>query len=181
MVRLSQHFLLNLCALLVLLGSFSGCGGNKEAAGEQTTTNVFMQLAGDANSDLRGLHIGDNVQQVEQAEKAQPQTREGDEYFYYSYPLDVGGSYSVTYSVDDVGLYEIQLVVNLDSKEQAAELFKRFKQRFEQQYKVPSRTETDLVSWVLPHTKFQEMEVILTNESEGEKGGKLAVGFYAFS
>lgn len=169
-------YLLLIPALLLV-----ACGGSNSTSSElMTAENLFAQMCGSTPGDLRGLSIGASVDAVLKVETTEPLVREDDTYLVYTFPLDDNSLYSVTYSLDEVGLYEIQIEADLTDKTLTGELFDEIKQVFEARYGIPFKAKSGQASWILEHEQYQEIEVLLVDESEDYDTGKLAVGFYAF-
>ncbi len=137
-------------------------------------------MCGPETGDLRGLSIGAPANTVMQAEKAEPLVQEENTYLVYTFPLPNNSLYSVTYSLDELGLYEIQIEADLTDKELTHQLFERFRNLFETRYGIPLKAKDNEASWVLQHDDYQEIEVLIVDESDSYDTGKLAIGFYAF-
>ena len=151
--------------VLIAMALFTACGGGKSAetvAGK----DLFSHMRGAESGELRGLSIGSSIKEVLKAEDSDPHVREDDTYLVYTFPLEDNSLYSVTYSLDELGLYEIQIEADLTDKELTANLFGQFKELFENRYGIPFKAEPNQASWILKHDQYQEIEVLITDESE---------------
>ena len=143
-----------------------------------SSDSVFEKILISESGDFRGVSIRSFAEEVKQIESIPPKNPESD-YLFYEFPLDGNEEfYTVGYSFNEKGLYEILLDVNLAQTQDALQLFKDLKENFELRYGNPKQEDETTVVWTIKSKKSEEVEVTLSDESASYNSGKISVSFY---
>lgn len=141
--------------------------------------SLFDQVVGSKKGHFRGHSIGANIEEVKKGEKEEPKDWEED-YLYYDIELNEYETYTLSYSFDEKGLYEIQIDVYLDKIETASELFKTFKTHFTKKYGISEEEDLRYGLWVLKSEMSDEIEITLVDESLDYDYAKVSISFYDY-
>ena len=109
---------------VLFVSSFAACDQTiEEQNSDADTTSYFEPSTLISDSGLfRNVSISSTLEEVKATEKVNP-TNEQEGYLYYEYPLPNNNKYTLTYSFDDKGLYEIQADIFIaDTNALASEL-----------------------------------------------------------
>lgn len=139
---------------------------------------VFEKINISETGDFRGIALRSTPEEVKKTERVSPGNEEGD-YLFYEIPLGKNKEYyTVGYSFNEKGLYEILLDVYLDKPEEALQLFQDMKENFRLRYGSPVQEDETTVVWTMKGERSEEVEVTLSDESASYNSGKLSVSFY---
>lgn len=139
---------------------------------------VFEKINSSEDGDFRGVFIRSSIDEVKKQEGVPPSNEESD-YLYYEIPLGKNEEYyTLGYSFNEKGLYEILLDVYLDKPEDALQLFQDLKEKFTSRYGNPEQEDEATIVWTFTSGKSEEVELTLTDESASYNSGKLSVSFY---
>lgn len=140
--------------------------------------SVFEKINTSEAGDFRGITIRSSIEEVKKKESVAPGNEESD-YLFYEIPLDKKNEYyTLGYSFNEKGLYEILLDVYLDKPEDALQLFQDMKENFKSRYGNPEQEDETTVVWTIKSEKSEEVEITLSDESASYNSGKLSVSFY---
>ena len=124
--------------VLTLIALFSvGCG---------ETASYYDSIDNDPSGILRGINVNDKVEDIKAKEEAAALMIEEEDMLEYEYPLKKEDSYVVTYSLDDMGVYEITLATYFELKEEAIKVKDGLKSKYDAVYGAPS-DEDDFYRW----------------------------------
>ncbi|MGD1844634.1 MAG: hypothetical protein ACFB10_04495 [Salibacteraceae bacterium] len=142
--------------------------------------DFFMadHILGASGGEFRGMSMGMTADQVKARESGTPMD-EDEDYLYYDYRLNLTDSYTLTYSFDRKGLYEIQVDAYFeDSKEDASVLSALLLNHLSQLHGQPEEQPDGQNTWTLKSPHSDEMELSLKNESGLFPVGKVSVAVY---
>lgn len=142
--------------------------------------DFFMvdQILGQPGGEFRGLSMGMTLKEVKALEPAAPIDEEED-YLYYDYHLNRNDSYTLTYSFDRKGLYEIELDAYFeDNKADAEVLTELLQQHLTNLHGEPNVSPEGMATWVLATEHSDEIELNLMNDSPMFPVGKVSVSVY---
>jgi len=141
---------------------------------------VIEEVFGDFDGQLRGVNLGVDLNSVLQAEVKRPKDQQED-YLYYDYIIGDRNSYTVSYSFDDKGLYEIQIDIYLmDNKARAEDLFDKIYLMFRDHFGEVKENDNTLALWNFKNPAGESIEINLINESDEYEYGKLSLTYYNF-
>lgn len=142
------------------------------------SATVFEKIRTSEKGDFRGVFIRSSLEEVKQTEAIPPKNEESD-YLYYEIPLDGNEEYyTVGYSFNEKGLYEILLDVNLAKTDDALQLFNDLKENFQSRFGNPKQEDETTIVWTINTEKSEEVELTLSDESANYNSGKISVSFY---
>ncbi len=162
-------FIPRFCSIIIL-GFLFSCNSQPDKNYE----NIFSREEG----DLRGISIRSSLEEVKMGESASPKNEESD-YLFYEFKLpQQEENFTLGYSFNTKGLYEILLDVNLKKPEDALALYLRIKENFTTRFGNPEQEDESSLVWTIKGKNSEEVEVTLSDESEGSGSGKISVSFY---
>ena len=128
--------------------------------------------------DFRGVSIRSSPEEVKQKEAIPPKNEETD-YLFYEISLNSDNEYfTVGYSFNEKGVYEILLDVNLEKPENALQLFQELNENFRLRFGVPVQEDETTIVWTFKSERSEDVEVTLSDESDNDNAGKISVSFY---
>lgn len=131
-----------------------------------------------AGGDFRGVCIRSSPEEVKQKENTPPKNEEAD-FLFYEFPLNGNDEFfTVGYSFNEKGVYEILLDVNLSKPEDALGLFQSFSADFRSRYGEPRQEDESTVVWTIKSERSEEVELTLSDESDSDNAGKISVSLY---
>lgn len=148
---------------------------------KQSDTAVFEKINVSSAGDFRGVTIRSAPAEVKKAEGILPKNEEDDYLFYEISLSDHEEYYTVGYSFNEKGLYEILLDVYLEKPDEALQLFADLKANFVSRYGAPVQEDDQTLVWTIKTSQSDEVEVTLSDESQSYNSGKISVSFYDLS
>lgn len=143
--------------------------------------SVYTKINPSQKGDFRNVFIRSSLEEVKKAESIPPKNEESD-YLFYEIPLGEKDNYfTVGYSFNEKGLYEILLDVNLLKTEDALQLFMDIKEDLKLRYGNPRQEDETTLVWTIKTEKSEEVEITLTDESASYETGKISLSFYDLS
>lgn len=150
---------------------FSFCKNSPEKS-------VFEKINTSEKGDFRGIFIRSSIAEVKQTEKNIPKNAE-DDYLFYEIPISENEEYyTLGYSFNEKGLYEILSDIYLKKPDDALKLFQQIKENFQTRFGNPQQEDDRTVVWTIKTEKSNEVEVTLSDESENYDSGKISISFY---
>ncbi|MFQ5334894.1 MAG: hypothetical protein ACE5DN_02350, partial [Flavobacteriales bacterium] len=130
---------------------------------------------------FRGVDIGMDADEVKSAEKAAPAYEEPGAELFYSYQLNQADSFTVSYSFDEKGLYEILCVIYIRNAETEVgnSLSNDILVHFTNHFGHPKEEHDGFKNWVFSNKYSDEIELSLQDVSD-EQQYKLSISFYDF-
>jgi hypothetical protein len=152
-----RKVLLGLILFIFFLASCSEQQGSPEQA--------LREVGGDLkNSHLRGVSIGNSKDEVKSKEKKSPTEETESNLLYRNYTSNIDSSYyEINYNFDELGLFEIQTDVFLQSAENSKAFFELLKNKFNDKYGSPTG-EGEIISWSSKTDKGTALEVTISHE-----------------
>lgn len=134
---------------------------------KKSHSNYYEAIIKTEQGLFRGVDIGNAIEDVRKLESKEFLVDNMSEYLYYDYKLDMGNSYTISYDFSENSLYEIEVSIYLDKKEDANNLFTEFTANFIEQYGKGKVADDGYTSWRTKSTKSgNTIEIAMINDSK---------------
>lgn len=168
--------------LIIAIAYLYGCNnsGEEHASNAVDTTSYFNPkwLVTDSGL-LRNINISANIKEVKLSEQESP-IDEQEGYLYYEYPLSKNNKYTLTYSFDDKGLYEIQSDIFINDTNTITTEFRNLQAAMENKFGAPIEKHSNISIWLLNTDESDEVEIVLKNATSEQKTGTIAISVYDY-
>lgn len=129
--------------------------------------NYFEDFVGTNQGIFRGSEMGDSAEKVKKLEKLTPDNEEGEEYLHYHYEWKDNQQYTLEYSFDDEGLYEIEATAYITCHEAVGDLYNQLKTHYTKKYGIPKHDDDSGVTvWSVASGNSQKTDITIVEDSE---------------
>ncbi len=151
------------------------------ACSTQQPASLYESIMLTSNKSFRGIEIGMTFDDVKSKEKTNPDYEEKDAELYYHYDLNETDSFTISYSFDEKGLYEIHCVafINNIDEDKPKTLFYDLKNNFIDNYGQPSEENNSFTSWQAQNKFSNEFEISIQETSDSEKS-EISISYYDY-
>lgn len=174
-----QHPLL-FSLLGIIMGIYS-CTPSKPKSKLAEYGPVLEKVMVNDMGTFRGFNLGDKLDSV-QAKETVKLTEADEDYLYYEAKIDdTTGTYSISYTFDEMGLNEIQSDIYINNANNTDTVFDQFKNYFDKHYG-PGETHGGFNVWTVKSEKYGEVRINLSDESSSlttdKAPGKISLWIY---
>ena len=168
-IRMSA-FRFSFFALAIFMSS---CSGRLEKHGE-----LFAEFMKNEDGVFRGVNIGDNMNQVENAEGSSPSDESNNSMRSYEGSIGESGSYVVRYGFENGKVYEILVESSFDENKEGLKMISGFRDFFNEKYGTFEK-EAGYLVWKTKSAEHSPNCVIeMVDESEFADFGQFSLSIY---
>ena len=163
-------FRFSIFALAIFMSS---CNGRLEKHGE-----LFAEFMKNDDGVFRGVNIGDNMNQVENAEGSSPNDESNNSMRSYEGSIGESGTYVVRYGFENGKVFEILVESSFDENKEGLKMISGFRDFFNEKYG-DSENEAGYLVWKTKSAEHSPKCVIeMVDENEFADFGQFSLSIY---
>lgn len=163
-------FRFSIFALAIFMSS---CNGRLEKHGE-----LFAEFMKNDDGVFRGVNIGDNMNQVENAEGSAPSDDSNNNLLSYEGSIGESGTYVIRYGFENGKVYEILVESSFDENKEGLKLISGFRDFFNEKYGAFDKDAGYLVWKTKSNINSPNSVIEMVDESEFADFGQFSLSIY---
>ena len=160
-------------SIFALAFFMSSCSGQLEKHGE-----LFSEFMKNDDGVFRGVNIGDNLNQVENAEESAPNEDSNSNLSSYEGSIGESGTYVIRYGFENGTVYEILVEASFDENKEGIKLIEGFRDFFNEKYGTFEKEAGYLVWKTKSDANSPKCVIEMVEESEFADFGQFSLSIY---